>query len=1309
MKKKLLSALSMLMLYFGSFAQTNIADYTFSISTAGIYTPIVGSTTLFTSWDNNVSASIPIGGNFVFGGVTYTACFVSGNGYITFGNAPGGANYTPMQTLGTTSACISGFAFDGASSTFAGSSPAISYMNVGSEFVVEFKDYAAYAGRATEMQNFQIRLNLTTNQINIIYGPVNTPASTSYVAQVGIRGNSTTWASNVSSLLVGNVPASTTCNWANAVTSNANSSGLMFNNTNTAVAPQNGLVYTWDPPVVAVSPVRVFSAVTGITTTSALVAWTAPTAATQYNVQYRVQGSCGWTNFTGNPVSITSASLTGLTPSTIYQVRVQSSDGTNNAIWSHIPNAAGTGNGYVAAGTFSTLTNACTGMPSAGTVPASFLICPNTTAIITNTSSNIGTGITYTWQQASTLAGPYTNVSTGSGFNTQVLTTASLTSQTFYQLVVTCTNSSQSATSTPVAVNIATTTINTPPYFEGFEGITLDNELPNCSWAASNLPTICKTYTTAQATYNRIPNTGSKFASFRYGTNSAGDYFYTNGIQLNAGSTYSAAAFYITDGGAGWQEFSLLYGTSQSTTGLVNIASVTAGLTNTTYNLLSGLFTVPVSGIYYIAVKGRGNSSPWYLTWDDLSITTVPTCTSASGGTLSNSSINSCNGQTVSLTSTGATTGSGIVYQWMVSSTPSGPYANVVGGSGATTPSYTTAALSTGTYYYVLQTTCTTASLTGISNEGTVTINPIPTASATANGPLCSGQTINLTGGSDVGTNFMWTGPNTYTANTQNPSINNSPASANGEYTLIVSTPNCTSTPATVTVGVNATPSALTVTPNSAAFCAGGSVTLAAAGGNIPATLAFGTQANQNNNIGATAYPSPYTAYYGGQKMQILVLASELTAAGFVTNSPLNSIQFPVVSKGANWGSSINENQNFQVNIGMTAASNLTAFQTGLTNVVAPMNFTPTVGYNNTHTFSTPFIWDGTSNVVVETTWSNNFSGGSADGVVSYNSPTPSFTSTIVYRVDSQNAATVAGATTITYNYTARPDFKFNGEALGIFNWTPSASLSSATGSTVTATPAATTIYTVSVANGSCTANANVSVSVTPIPSVSVAATSTVICSGNQATLTASGATTYSWNTAATTTAITISPSANSSYTVTGYNGTCTNTAVQSVSVNTTPTVNATSSATLICDGQSATLTASGANTYSWNTTSTNTSVAVSPTTTTSYTVTGTSNGCSNTFVISQAVSPCTGVNENVSTLGGILVYPNPNTGEFTIELNNGSVKNIDVMDLTGRVIVSNTSSNDKVDFNINTLANGIYYVRIQSNNTVEVIKVVKQ
>jgi hypothetical protein len=167
--------------------------------------------------------------------------------------------------------------------------------------------------------------------------------------------------------------------------------------------------------------------------------------------------------------------------------------------------------------------------------------------------------------------------------------------------------------------------------------------------------------------------------------------------------------------------------------------------------------------------------------------------------------------------------------------------------------------------------------------------------------------------------------------------------------------------------------------------------------------------------------------------------------------------------------------------------------------------------------------------------------------------------------------------------------------------------------------------------------------------------------------------------------------------------------AAVTVSVNANPTVTAVSSTSLICNGQTASLTASGANTYSWNTSATTSVVAVSPTVTTSYTVTGTANGCSNVATITQSVSACTGIDSKLPSLTGVMIYPNPTTGVFTVELNNGSTKIIEVIDVTGRIVLANTTSNDKVDFNINTLANGVYYIKIQSTSSIEVIKIVKQ
>ncbi|MFY9309144.1 MAG: T9SS type A sorting domain-containing protein [Bacteroidia bacterium] len=75
------------------------------------------------------------------------------------------------------------------------------------------------------------------------------------------------------------------------------------------------------------------------------------------------------------------------------------------------------------------------------------------------------------------------------------------------------------------------------------------------------------------------------------------------------------------------------------------------------------------------------------------------------------------------------------------------------------------------------------------------------------------------------------------------------------------------------------------------------------------------------------------------------------------------------------------------------------------------------------------------------------------------------------------------------------------------------------------------------------------------------------------------------------------------------------------------PNTTVTPSASTICAGNSATLTANGANSYSWapstglNTT-TGPTVVANPTVTTTYTVTGTFNGCSGTQVVTVTVDP---------------------------------------------------------------------------------------
>lgn len=141
------------------------------------------------------------------------------------------------------------------------------------------------------------------------------------------------------------------------------------------------------------------------------------------------------------------------------------------------------------------------------------------------------------------------------------------------------------------------------------------------------------------------------------------------------------------------------------------------------------------------------------------------------------------------------------------------------------------------------------------------------------------------------------------------------------------------------------------------------------------------------------------------------------------------------------------------------------------------------------------------------------------------------------------------------------------------------------------------------------------------------AGSSQFICLGDTVQLNASGGVNYQWSNGATLSNDTIAnplafPTSSAIYflTVTDING-CTDTDDMALIVNTPPTVGV-SGDTLICPGNAASLTATGANTYNWSpATSLNTasgfSVTATPVVSTTYVVTGTDiNGCTDTASI---------------------------------------------------------------------------------------------
>jgi PKD repeat protein len=131
--------------------------------------------------------------------------------------------------------------------------------------------------------------------------------------------------------------------------------------------------------------------------------------------------------------------------------------------------------------------------------------------------------------------------------------------------------------------------------------------------------------------------------------------------------------------------------------------------------------------------------------------------------------------------------------------------------------------------------------------------------------------------------------------------------------------------------------------------------------GQTTITIGTGTQSNSNTN-----YPAPYGNWYQGAKHQIIITAAELNAAG-MTAGDILSLAFDVDQAN---GTVLDD---FSIKIGTTNLNqfaNNSNFQTGLTQVFGPISYTETAG-SNVHTFSSPYNWNGTSNLIIESCFNN--------------------------------------------------------------------------------------------------------------------------------------------------------------------------------------------------------------------------------------------------------------------------------------------------------------------------------------------------
>jgi hypothetical protein len=282
------------------------------------------------------------------------------------------------------------------------------------------------------------------------------------------------------------------------------------------------------------------------------------------------------------------------------------------------------------------------------------------------------------------------------------------------------------------------------------------------------------------------------------------------------------------------------------------------------------------------------------------------------------------------------------------------------------------------------------------------------------------------------------------------------------------------------------------------------------------------------------------------------------------------------------------------------------------------------------------------------------------------------------------------------------------------YSWTPSSS----TSSVANGLSAGVQNFTVTDSN-SCTATG--SINVTEPTAVFATGSSTSACgtqSNGAVTASVSGGTpgyTYSWspNVSTTSVAVNLVPG---SYTfqATDANG-CTSASLPFiVGSNPVPTVAASSSTNLICQGSTAVLTstASANVTYSWSSGGNTSSVIVSPSVTTIYTITVTfSTGCSSTAQVTQSVSPCTGL-AKLTGNAGIQTFPNPSSGQlFVTYYGFTQGASVEIYNTLGQLLVKKEVESLTTEISLNNYANGLYIVKVLNSkgHVEQVTKLIKE
>ena len=204
-----------------------------------------------------------------------------------------------------------------------------------------------------------------------------------------------------------------------------------------------------------------------------------------------------------------------------------------------------------------------------------------------------------------------------------------------------------------------------------------------------------------------------------------------------------------------------------------------------------------------------------------------------------------------------------------------------------------TTTLTMGTFY-------ATQTVDGLESDRTavsVTVNALPTATASSNSPICAGNTINLLGGTQGLFSYAWTGVNSFSSTMQNPSVPSATTLASGTYRVTVTNINGCTASAVTSVTVNSIP----VTPTTVSevtIYKVNSTTLVATGCTGEGSAVKWYETNTNNSVTMPVSPSVTTKYYAKCEQSLNGITCISGKSNDVTVSIVNRI-FVDISKAS--------------------------------------------------------------------------------------------------------------------------------------------------------------------------------------------------------------------------------------------------------------------------------------------------------------------------------------------------------------------------------------------------------------------------